>query len=44
VARVKAKLRQLVDPALKPVKFWYSVGVELRKLWTEVQEKFGVPM
>jgi len=25
------------------VKFWYSVGVELRKLWAEVQEKFKVP-
>jgi len=25
------------------VKFWYGVGVELRKLWAEVQEKFEVP-
>jgi hypothetical protein len=24
-------------------KFWYSVGVELRKLWAEVQKKFKVP-
>jgi len=25
------------------VKFWYSVGVELRKLWAELQDKFKAP-